>query len=100
VATERRPTPVGATVGAATVETATGEATASVEAATARTSVRTSASTTVSTTAMLSKSRGWQANQCEGSDTCKKGVQQGGLPHVNILHPNHGSAAGRQPLTK
>lgn len=104
-------TSMGATVGptavkSTTVRTATGETTTSVEAATAGTTMKTSASTSVSTTAtvsatpVLGKRRSRQANQCEGSDTCEKSVQQGGLPHVSVLHPNHGSAAGRQPLTK
>jgi hypothetical protein len=57
------------------------------------------ASTTVAAP-MLGEQGQRQANECERSETCKKGLEQGGFPHIGILstETTAGCPGGRNRL--
>jgi hypothetical protein len=60
------------------------------------TAMRAATSTTVAAAPMLGESWCSHTNQADGSDSCKKSVQQGGFPHIDTLHLTTVSCPGGQ----
>lgn len=82
-AERRRAAVKAAAITTAAAEAARGAATAET---TTSTSVGATTSTAAVTTAMLSEGRRGDADKTEGDDSCKKGLERGGLFHIGTFH--------------